>query len=74
MATIMMVCRNGDPEIDLICTPKPESKPDPEAAISLRRSAKAHSLTSDNGKEFAEPKNIADKRNGQSYFAHPYAS
>jgi len=31
-------------------------------------------LTSDNGKEFAEHKKIADKLNAKFYFAHPYAS
>jgi IS30 family transposase len=33
-----------------------------------------HTLTSDNGKEFAEHKMIADKLNATFYFAHPYAS
>lgn len=33
-----------------------------------------HTLTSDNGKEFADHKNIADKLNADFYFAHPYAS
>ena len=31
-------------------------------------------LTSDNGKEFAEHKNIAESLNAGFYFAHPYAS
>lgn len=31
-------------------------------------------MTSDNGKEFADHKNIADKLNAKFYFAHPYAS
>lgn len=31
-------------------------------------------LTSDNGKEFADHKNIASKLNAKFYFAHPYAS
>jgi IS30 family transposase len=31
-------------------------------------------LTSDNGKEFAEHKKIANKLNAKFYFAHPYAS
>jgi IS30 family transposase len=31
-------------------------------------------LTSDNGKEFADHKNIANKLNADFYFAHPYAS
>jgi IS30 family transposase len=31
-------------------------------------------LTSDNGKEFADHKNIANKLNAKFYFAHPYAS
>jgi len=31
-------------------------------------------LTSDNGKEFADHKNIANKLNAEFYFAHPYAS
>jgi IS30 family transposase len=35
---------------------------------------KVHTLTSDNGKEFADHKNIADKLNARFYFAHPYAS
>lgn len=33
-----------------------------------------HTLTSDNGKEFADHKNIADKLNAKFFFAHPYAS
>lgn len=33
-----------------------------------------HTLTSDNGKEFAEHKKIASKLNAKFYFAHPYAS
>jgi len=33
-----------------------------------------HTMTSDNGKEFADHKNIADKLNAEFYFAHPYAS
>jgi IS30 family transposase len=37
-------------------------------------SDKVHTLTSDNGKEFAEHKTIADKLNARFYFAHPYAS
>ena len=31
-------------------------------------------MTSDNGKEFADHKHIADKLDAQFYFAHPYAS
>lgn len=31
-------------------------------------------ITSDNGKEFADHKTIADKLNANFYFAHPYAS
>jgi len=31
-------------------------------------------MTSDNGKEFADHKNIADKLDAKFYFAHPYAS
>ena len=31
-------------------------------------------MTSDNGKEFADHKNIADKLDANFYFAHPYAS
>jgi IS30 family transposase len=37
-------------------------------------SKQVHTLTSDNGKEFADHKNIADKLNAKFYFAHPYAS
>jgi len=37
-------------------------------------SKKVHTLTSDNGKEFAEHKTIANKLNAKFYFAHPYAS
>lgn len=33
-----------------------------------------HTMTSDNGKEFADHKNIADKLEAEFYFAHPYAS
>jgi IS30 family transposase len=35
---------------------------------------KVHTMTSDNGKEFADHKNIAHKLNAKFYFAHPYAS
>ena len=37
-------------------------------------SDKVITLTSDNGKEFAGHKTIADKLNAKFYFAHPYAS
>ncbi len=37
-------------------------------------SDQVHTLTSDNGKEFADHKYIADKLNALFYFAHPYAS
>jgi len=37
-------------------------------------SDQVHTLTSDNGKEFADHKNIADKLSAKFYFAHPYAS
>ncbi len=36
--------------------------------------ARAHTLTSDNGKEFAQHEAIADALNADFYFAHPYAS
>ena len=47
-----------------------------DAIISLLSpvSGKVHTLTSDNGKEFAEHKNIANKLDAEFYFAHPYAS
>jgi IS30 family transposase len=35
---------------------------------------KVHTLTSDNGKEFARHKEIAEHLNADFYFAHPYAS
>jgi IS30 family transposase len=35
---------------------------------------KVHTLTSDNGREFARHKDIADTLNASFYFAHPYAS
>jgi IS30 family transposase len=35
---------------------------------------KVHTLTSDNGKEFARHKDIAESLNANFYFAHPYAS
>lgn len=37
-------------------------------------SDQVHTLTSDNGKEFADHKAIADKLDAKFYFAHPYAS
>ncbi|NIP25341.1 MAG: IS30 family transposase [Phycisphaerae bacterium] len=37
-------------------------------------SEQVHTLTSDNGKEFADHKTIANKLNAKFYFAHPYAS
>ncbi len=36
--------------------------------------ARVHSLTTDNGKEFAEHQTIARKLDAAFYFAHPYAS
>ena len=47
-----------------------------DAVINLLApfSAQVHTLTSDNGKEFANHKTIADKLNAKFYFAHPYAS
>ncbi len=46
------------------------------AIISLLSvvSDQVHTLTSDNGKEFADHKNIADQLNADFFFAHPYAS
>jgi IS30 family transposase len=35
---------------------------------------RVHTITSDNGKEFAEHETIAEKLNKGFYFAHPYAS
>lgn len=35
---------------------------------------RVHTLTSDNGKEFAKHETIADKLKARFYFAHPYAS
>jgi IS30 family transposase len=35
---------------------------------------RVHTLTSDNGKEFANHKTIAETLNAKFYFAHPYAS
>jgi IS30 family transposase len=35
---------------------------------------KVHTLTSDNGKEFAKHKDIAEMLAADFYFAHPYAS
>ena len=47
-----------------------------DAIISLLSpvSGKVHTLTSDNGKEFAEHKTIANHLDAKFYFAHPYAS
>ena len=47
-----------------------------KAIISLLSpiSDQVHTLTSDNGKEFADYKNIADELNAKFFFAHPYAS
>ena len=36
--------------------------------------AKVHTVTFDNGKEFAEHETIAKNLNAQFFFAHPYAS
>ena len=46
------------------------------AIISLLTpfSAHVHTLTTDNGKEFAEHERIANTLNADFYFAHPYAS
>jgi transposase, IS30 family len=35
---------------------------------------KVHTLTSDNGKEFAGHENVASKLKAAFYFAHPYSS
>ena len=47
-----------------------------EAIVSLLSPmpGKVHTLTSDNGKEFAEHKAIAARLNAKFFFAHPYAS
>ena len=47
-----------------------------EAIIDLLApfSEQVHTLTADNGKEFADHKTIANKLNAKFYFAHPYAS
>lgn len=46
------------------------------AIVSLLKphAKKIHTLTSDNGKEFAQHKNIAESLKAAFYFAHPYAS
>ena len=36
--------------------------------------AKVHTVTSDNGKEFAKHESIAKNLDAQFFFAHPYAS
>ena len=35
---------------------------------------KVHTVTSNNGKEFAKPESIAKNLDAQFFFAHPYAS
>ena len=35
---------------------------------------KVHTITSDNGKEFAKHQHIAKKLNARFFFAHPYSS
>ena len=47
-----------------------------KATINLLASYKAHThtITNDNGKEFAAHKAIAEKLDCKVYFAHPYAS
>jgi len=47
-----------------------------EAMISLLTpfAACVHTLTTDNGKEFAQHERIAEKLNADFFFAHPYAS
>lgn len=47
-----------------------------EAVTSLLKPYKmfVHTLTSDNGKEFADHQEIAEKLNADFYFAHPYAA
>ena len=47
-----------------------------QAIIRLlgRMRDKVHTITSDNGKEFAEHETIAGALNARFYFAHPYAS
>lgn len=47
-----------------------------DATISLLTpfSASVHTLTSDNGKEFAQHERIAEKLDADFFFAHPYAS
>ena len=42
------------------------------ALIPFKRNI--HSITTDNGTEFADHKKIADKLNTVVYFAHPYCS
>jgi len=42
--------------------------------LLLPFSDRVHTMTSDNGKEFADHKNIAAQLNAKFYFAHPYAS
>ena len=47
-----------------------------QAIVRLLSNMKAsvHTITSDNGKEFAEHEVIAQQLNAGFYFAHPYAS
>ena len=42
--------------------------------LLMPHAKKVYTLTSDNGKEFARHKEIAEHLNADFYFAHPYAS
>ncbi len=63
----------------LILIAKVERKTAAQVSASIIRllqphTQKVHTLTSDNGKEFADHKNIAESLKANFYFAHPYAS
>ena len=47
-----------------------------KATIDLLRPYKehVHTITSDNGREFAHHESIADALDAEFYFAHPYSS
>jgi len=51
-----------------------QAKPVSDAVIKILTNEKTHTLTLDNGKEFAAHKDINAKTSASVYFAHPYSS
>ena len=66
--------RFGDWEADLVPFKTAQAVSDSMISLLTPFATCVHTLTTDNGKEFAQHERIADTLDADFYFAHPYAS